>query len=91
MSSHPNWVLFYDENTDVWHRMSYNFNQMAGQKGNKYTFFRPNPDKYPESTADNNNSGVFSILILNKNKEIRHIMGNVPDKKPEINYNKINK
>lgn len=89
LSSGLSFVLFHTENSVVCDKMADNLNRVAKNKHHETGFFRLNLDKYPENGEKYMISGVPTVLILENNKEIKRIMGIVPEKNMEIIYSRV--
>ena len=84
-------VLFYIEDSDSCNEMNYNLNRLAENKTSDAGFFKLNLKKHPVCSKMYNISGVPNILIFSNGKEIKRIMGVVPEHNLEKIYNRITK
>jgi len=84
-------VLFFTEDSDLCNEMSYNLNCIAKNKKMDAGFFKLNLEKYPVYSKKYTISGVPSIFIFSNGKEIKRIMGIVPEHNLEKIYHKYHK
>jgi len=81
-------VLFHVENSELCDIMVHNLNCLAKSKQFKMGFYKLDLDKYPEYGLKYNILGVPTILMLDKNEEIKRIMGVVSEQNLRKIYNK---
>ena len=88
ISSRLCFILFFIEDSDLCDEMNYNLNCIAKDNKTDAGFFKLNLEKYPDYSKMYNVFGVPNILIFNNGKEIKRIMGVVPEHNLEKIYNK---
>jgi thiol-disulfide isomerase/thioredoxin len=84
------YILFHTEDSGFCDRMKYNFNRFAKNKQGNAGFFTVDLNKYPEHYTKFNISGVPSILVFKNGKEVKRILGVVPEYNLEKIYHIIN-
>lgn len=84
------YVLFYTNDSGFCDKMKSNLNRFAEKKQNKATCFAVNLDEFPQQYKQFNISGVPSILVFKDGKEIKRILGVVPESNLEKIYKIIN-
>lgn len=85
-----NFVLFYEEDSNLCNKMEYNLHQLSNREKYKdFKFYKLDFSKYPDKYSDYHISGTPCILIYKNGKEVERIMGVVSTSNIEIICNRI--